>query len=185
QPALAGEKPAQARAQLGNDGAALADLAAEVEAGEADLDRFQQFQDLIDRANQAETVPLLETALTVDGPGGKAGTSFPARSGDRRPAAAVPFVLEALRRYEVLERDDWISTLEGGFLGKPQVEEVRRIVYEDLLWLADDVLGRRQEHRSEREISLEAAARQSLAYLDKAGTAHQPTPALYQLRARC
>src|SRR5439155_536974 len=51
--AAARQKLAEARAQLGNDRSALGNLAAEVEASEAELDRFQQFLDLIDRAHQA------------------------------------------------------------------------------------------------------------------------------------
>jgi serine/threonine protein kinase len=181
--AAARQKLAQARAQLGNDGPALGDLAAEVAAGEAELDRFQQFLDLIDRAHQAETAPLLEATLTADGSRGRAGTPAPAMTGGRRPAAAVPFFLEALQRYGVLERDDWTSTLEGGLLGRQQVEQIRRLAYEELLWLADDVLGRQHEHQSERKLSPEAAARQALVYLGKAESAHRPTQSLYALRA--
>jgi hypothetical protein len=65
--AAARAKLAQARAQLGNDGPVLGGLAAEVEAGEVDLDRFQQFLDLIDRAHQAETPLFLEPSLEADG----------------------------------------------------------------------------------------------------------------------
>src|SRR5262249_2684586 len=128
----AGEQVARARAHLGGDGAVLGDLAAEVAAAETELQRYQQFLDLIDQAHVAEVAPLLQATLAADGPGGKAGTAVPPRWGDRLPAAAVPFVLEALQRYGVLERDDWISTLEGGFLGKPQVEALRRTAYEEL-----------------------------------------------------
>ena len=48
--------------------------------------------------------------------------------------------------FDVLERDDWRTRLERGLLKKDQVEEVRRLGYEQLLWLADDVLRRRQDH---------------------------------------
>src|SRR5262249_3920578 len=57
--------------------------------------------------------------------------------------------------------------------------------YEELLWLADDVIRRRQDHRSGRTLSPEEAARQALGYLGKAEIAHPPTRALYALRARC
>src|SRR5262249_10485140 len=163
--AAAREKLAQARAQLGNDGAALGDLAAEVAASAAELDRFQQFLELIDRAHQAETAPLLEPTLTADGSPGGAGTLTPATTAGRRRAVAVPLLLEALQRYGVLERDDWNSTLEGGFLGRQQVEHIRRLAYEELLWLADDIVSRQQEHRSGRPLSPEGAARQALVYL--------------------
>jgi tetratricopeptide (TPR) repeat protein len=108
----------------------------------------------------------------------------PARAWDRRPAA-VPFLLGALARYEVLERDDWNTLLAGGILGKDQVEHVRRSAYEGLLWLADDVVRRRQEHRSGRLLSPQAAARAAFAYLGKAANARVPTLAFYVLRARC
>jgi serine/threonine protein kinase len=80
------QKVAEVRAQLGNDRTALADLAAEVEAGAAELDRFQQFLDLIDRAHEAETAPSLKAALAADGSHPGAGTAPRASSGERRPA---------------------------------------------------------------------------------------------------
>src|SRR5262249_40756678 len=176
---------AEARAQLGNDRPALGSLAAEVAAGEAELDRFQQFLELIDRAHQAETAPLLEATSGADGSLGSVGTQAPARTGERRPAAAVPFLLEALQRYGVLERDDWTSTLEGGFLGKHQVEQIRLLPYEELFWSAEAAFRRQQDHRSEQKPPPKAAARQALVYMGKAESAHQPTPALFALRARC
>jgi tetratricopeptide (TPR) repeat protein/tRNA A-37 threonylcarbamoyl transferase component Bud32 len=176
---------AQARAQLENDRAALADLAAEVEAAEADLDRFQQFLELIDRAHQAETAPLLGPALAAQDSPSPAGTFGRPRTVSRRPAAAVPLLLEAFRHYGVLDRVDWNSALEGGFLERPQVERVRRLAYEELLWLADDAVSRRQDHRSGEKVLPEAAARQALVYLGKAEDAHRPTQALHALRARC
>src|SRR5205823_708960 len=114
----------------------LTNLAAEVAAGEAELDRFQQFLDLIDQAHQAETAPFLEARLAADDSPARAGTPAPVSTGARRPAAAVPRLLEALQHYGVLERDDWTSALEGGFLERPQVEQIRRLAYEELLWLA-------------------------------------------------
>jgi tetratricopeptide (TPR) repeat protein/serine/threonine protein kinase len=183
--AAAREKLAQARAQLGNDGPALDDLAAEVEAGAATLDLFQRFLNLIDQAHQVETAPLVEARLMADGPHVGAAATAPLNQADRRPAAAVPFLLEALRCYGVLERDDWTGALEGGLLGKQQVEQIRRLVYEELLWLADDVHRRKQDYPSGQKLPPEAAARQALAYLGKAESAHQPTPALYGLRALC
>jgi tetratricopeptide (TPR) repeat protein len=183
--AAARQKLAEARGQLGNDRSALGDLAAEVEAGEAELNRYQQFLDLIDRAHQAETAPVLEAALPAKGSLGHSGTPPPARGLDRQPAAAVPFLLQALKRYEVLERDGWNSTLGGGLLGRDQVQHIGRVAYEELLWLADDVVGRQQEHRSGRKLSPQAAARAALGYLGKAENAHRPTLALYVQRARC
>src|SRR5262249_32536864 len=60
-----------------------------------------------------------------------------------------------------------------------------RLAYEELLWLADDVVHRQQEHRSERKLSAEAAARAALVYLEKAESAHPPTRVFYALCGRC
>jgi eukaryotic-like serine/threonine-protein kinase len=183
--AAAREKLAQATAQLGNDGSALGNLAAEVEAGTAEVDKFQRFLDRIDQAHQAETAPLLEAAVGADGSPSGTGTPALVKIGERRPAAAVPFLLEALQLYGIPGRDDWTSTLEGGLLGKQQVEQIHHLAYEELLWLADDVLGRQQEHRSGQKLSPEAAARQALVYLGKAESARRPTQAFFALRASC
>jgi tetratricopeptide (TPR) repeat protein/serine/threonine protein kinase len=182
--AAARDKLAQARAQLG-DGSALGNLAAEVEACAADLDRFQQFLDLVDRAQQELTGPLLEPALVAGSSYGRAGTPIPVETAGRRPAAAVPFVLKALERYNVLEDDRWTGTLDDGLLGRQQVQQIRTLVYEELLWLADDMVRRQREHRSERKLSPAAAARAAFTYLGKAESAHRPTRAFYALRARC
>ena len=98
--------------------------------------------ELIERAHQA-----------ADGSHGGTGTPSALR---RLPAAAVPFLLGALQRYGVLERTDWNSALEGGLLGRQQVDQIRRLAYEELLWLAADVLRRQQEHRSGRQLTPEA-----------------------------
>jgi len=90
--ASAREKLAQARTLLGNDGSTFGNLAAEVAFAAADLDRFQQFLDLIDRARRAETAPLLDLALAADAPLGKAKSSPGAKTGDRRPAVCSPLL---------------------------------------------------------------------------------------------
>jgi tetratricopeptide (TPR) repeat protein/serine/threonine protein kinase len=183
--AAARQKLAEALAQLGNDRSALGKLAAEVEAGAAELDRLQQFLDLIDRAHQAEAAPVLDAEQAAHRSPRRAATGPPARIGDRRPAAAVPFLLAALERYEVLERDNWTARLEGGLLGKEQVEHVRRRAYEELLWLAEDAALRQEEHRSGQKLSPASAAQAALVYLGKAETAHRPTRAFYSMRAYC
>jgi tetratricopeptide (TPR) repeat protein/serine/threonine protein kinase len=178
------QRLAQARAQLGTDGAVLDSLATEIAALEFDLDRFQQFLDLIDRAHQAETAASAHGLLLANGHAG--GAEQPgAKAAERRPAAAVPLVIAALGRYGVLTRDDWTASLHGGLLGTQQVEHVRRLIYEELLWLAADVLGRRQRHPFGAKLSPETAARQALVYLGKSEGAHPPTPAFYVLRAQC
>jgi tetratricopeptide (TPR) repeat protein/serine/threonine protein kinase len=169
--AAARQKLAEARAQLGNDRAALGDLAAEVEAAAAALDLFAVFRERLDRAQEVATA--------------RRNDLDPARTRDQQRDAAVSFVLEALACYEVLERDDWSTRLEGGLLSRDQVEEVRRTVYEELLWLADDVFFRQQEPDSGQKLSPRAAAEAALVYLGKAGSAHRPTHALYVLRANC
>src|SRR5262249_55587738 len=111
------EKLTLARAQLGGDGSALADLAAEVAAGEADLARFRLFRALLGRAEETGIASLFDPPLAADGRPGRGGPPAPGKVGERRPAAAVPFLLEALQRYGVLERGDWNGSLEGGLLG--------------------------------------------------------------------
>src|SRR5262249_10484174 len=91
---------AQARALLAQRGPALGDLAAEVEADEASLEHFQQFLDLTDQAHQAETAPLPDPE-----------SAAAARVGERRAAAAVPLLLEALRHYDALGGDGWSSAV--------------------------------------------------------------------------
>src|SRR5262249_27919985 len=61
----------------------------------------------------------------------------------------------------------------------------RRLAYEELLWLADDVVDRQEAHRSGRKLSPEVAAQAALVYLAKAESAHRATQAFYTLRARC
>jgi serine/threonine protein kinase/tetratricopeptide (TPR) repeat protein len=174
-------KLAEARAQLGNDRSILDDLAREMDAADAALDRFQQFRAFIDRAHQAETAPLLQLPLTAQG----AEPPSDAPSWERRPAAAVPLLIKALDHYEVLKRNDWYTGLDVGLLGPAQVEFIRRTAYEELLWLADDLVSRQRDHDTGLEVAVDAAARRALAYLDRAETAHQPTRAFFALRARC
>jgi tetratricopeptide (TPR) repeat protein/serine/threonine protein kinase len=180
--ATAHQKLVEALTQLGNERAALADLAAQVETGAAELDRYQRFLDLIDRAHEAETAPVLEAAAASDSPSGP-GTPPSVWTVERRPARAVPFLLRALDCYGVLEREDWSTTLAGGLLGQQQIEHVRRTAYAELLWLANDLGTRQQEHRSGNKLSRRAAARQALRYLKRAESTHRPTQAFHVLRA--
>jgi tetratricopeptide (TPR) repeat protein len=185
QVAAARRKLAEAQALVESDRAALGALAAEVEAAAAELDRWQQFLELIDHAHEVETAPLLGATAVADGPQGGAPIVPPATGDDRRPDLAVPFLLKALQRYDILEREDWDTTLAGGFLGKDQLEQIRRSAYEELLWLAHDLALRQEDHRSGQKLPREAAAKQALVYLGKATTAHPPTQAFYVLRAVC
>jgi tetratricopeptide (TPR) repeat protein len=177
-------KLAEARAQLGPDRPTLESWGAKIDALQHSLDQLQQFVGLIEQARTAETISSVALAEEDDWHGDVA-TEPPSRTWGRRPAAAVPLLLSALQGYQVLERDDWNITLEGGLLGEGQVAQVRRQAYEELLWLADDVLRRQLEHRSGQRLAAKAAAKQALVYLAKAETAHRPTQALYLLRARC
>src|SRR5262249_50650432 len=122
--------------------------------------------------------------LAHDGPGRKSAPGAPQRL-VRDPSKVIPFLLEALSRYQVLEQDDWPATLQGGLLEPSQVMRVRAAAYEELLWLADDVVRRRQHHRSGRPLAPPEAARAGLAYLQQAEAAHRPTAAFYRIRARC
>src|SRR5262249_49778951 len=134
---------------------------------------------------EAETAPVLEPMLALDGPPGRGAKPPPPATWEGQIAAAVPFRLKALACYAVLERDDWSAALEGGLLGRDQCEQIRRTVYDELLWWAGAVTGRQQEHRSGEKLSRKAAARAALVYLGKAESAHRPTQALYVLRATC
>jgi tetratricopeptide (TPR) repeat protein len=170
-------------AQLGSDRAALSDLAAAVEVGESELDRFQQFLDLIDRAHAADlTFPEAEVG---DGLQRHAQTLPTASMRGRHSEAQVPLLLQALKQFDVLGRDDWNTTLGGGVLGWKQVEQIRRTVYEELLRLALATLILNKQERARQGLSPQAAARQALVYLAKAENGHQPTQGFYALRARC
>jgi tetratricopeptide (TPR) repeat protein len=183
--AEARQKLAEAVAHIGNDRSALSDLAADVEAVAAALNRFLQFMDLINRAHQAEITPVSEAELVADVSRSRASRFRTVSNWARRPAVAVPLLFQALECYGVLEREDWSSVLDASLLGREQGPEIRRAVYEELLWLTTDILGRKEGHRTAEPLSPSAAAQQALAYLAKAETAHPPTLALYTLRARC
>jgi tetratricopeptide (TPR) repeat protein len=183
--AAARQKLIAAQARLGNDRSALPDLAAEVEDGAAELNRLQRFLDLIDRVHEVETPPVLEPAWSTDVSHGSARGLALIPAPGRRPADAVTFLLQALACYQILERADWYTTLQGRLLRGSQVEAIRRTAYEELLWLAQDSTNRQEEHGSGSKLSGEAAARQALSYLDRAESAHAPTHAFYVLRAAC
>src|SRR5581483_11573653 len=156
--------------------------AAEVEAGAAELDRYQRFLDWIDWAHEPESAPPVEAGPGDDGSRGRKQNP-PAGQPVTRRARAVALRLEALEVYAVLGRDDWVTALESGLLGRGQVEHIRRAVYEALLWLVMDVDQRQIDHRSGGRLSGAAAAQLALAYLGRAETAHPPTRSFYVLRA--
>jgi tetratricopeptide (TPR) repeat protein/serine/threonine protein kinase len=183
--ASARQKLAEAKARIGNEYGGLGGLAARVEAALADLDRFQQFLDQIDRANEAQTSSTDELTLAAAGSIGHGATRQENVRWAPHRTKAVPFLLSALGRYQVLEQADWSTALERGFLAREQMEQIRHRTYEALLRLADDVLARRQDRRSGQQLSGESAAQQALNYLARAETARPPTRALYALRARC
>ena len=165
-PALAHRQElAEAKGRIGSDRAALGNLVDEIEALEAELTRFDRFLSLLDQAHEAEIPQVAKLAATATEEGMPPAPE-PA-SQDRESARAVPFLLEALACYGVLDRDDWSAALERSCLEKGQTMEVERRVYEELLWLADD-LARRRDHGAGRVLSAEQAAREALDYLDKA-----------------
>jgi len=179
------QKLAEAQALLAAHHVAPGSLAGEIEALEAELARFEQFFAWIDQAHQAEIPSPDEVALAGQGTGGTAAVPSRKPGQEREPAKAVPFLRKALALYEALGQKDWSTALEQGALGRDQVEQIRRTAYEELVWLADDVLARREDHVSGERLSAPAAARQALAYLDQAEAAYQPTTAFISLRARC
>ena len=169
-----------ARVRLGSDSAILEDLAAEITATEVELNRLLKFSQLMHRAAEVEAEPILEAALAYADP----SDSKKARK-NRRWTRAAPLLLEALKCYEILERDDWPVALDTDLLGRDQIERVRRNAYIILVGLAKDVLKRRSHHGSGAELSPQAAGRQALAYLEKAAIAHEPSLVFYVVRARC
>jgi tetratricopeptide (TPR) repeat protein len=188
---LARQELARARGQMSNDNAPPGHLVEDVErleeeiqALETDLAKAQDFLALLEQAHDAELSAPVEPGLEMNGPSGHATTPANA-SAERQAARAVPILLAALARYQVLEQADWSAALEGGTLAREQVEQIRRRIYEELLWLASDVLTRQQDHRSERQLTKESAAQQALTYLAKAETARPATQALYALRGTC
>jgi len=162
QPALARQRLDVAKSLIGNDRAVLGDLAAQIDTFEAELDRFRKFLSLIDKGHEPK-VGIADFFLTLD----------------------------VLAYYGVLEREDWITSLEKSVLTKDQVEQIRRTVYEELLWLAHEavVVGVNVQSRLpshlRRSVSRESAATLALVYLRTAERAHPPTHGLYKLLARC
>jgi tetratricopeptide (TPR) repeat protein len=181
---LARRKLTEAQALRAAHHVAPGSLAEEIGALEDELVRFEQFFAFIDQARQAEIPSRDEVALAGQGAGGTVAVLSRKLGQEREPARAVPFLLKALALYEALGQKDWSTALGRGALGRDQVEQIRRTAYEELLWLADDLLARREDHQSGEQLSAPAAARQALAYLDQAAAAHQPTTAFISLRAR-
>jgi tetratricopeptide (TPR) repeat protein/serine/threonine protein kinase len=180
--ALARQELAEAKGRIRGDRAALHSLTEQIEALEAELEKFESFLSLLDQAHQAELPGSLELAVLDQS---TKSTSQPLRWRERDPANAVPFLLQALSLYQIIERDDWLAVLEGGLLEPGQRMQIRSSAYEELLWLADDVSRRWEDHRSGQKLSLLDAARESLAYLRKAEETFRPTSAFYRLRAQC
>src|SRR5262249_50574390 len=144
---LARQKLAEAQALLGAHHVAPGSLAGEIETLEAELVRFEQFFALIDQGRQAEIPSADEFALAGQSTSGTA-TVLSRKSGqEREPAKAVPFLRKALVLYEALGQNDWSTALRQGALGRDQVEQIRRTAYEELLWLAGDILARRGRFR--------------------------------------
>jgi Flp pilus assembly protein TadD len=177
---------ARARSWVGAPAWLLGGRAAEVDALDAELARFERFLDLDDRA-QETWVPQ---GVALAGPAGTAAGPMQASSRGPDPGEAIPSLLEAVSIYGALEQDDWSDQLEAGLLEPGQVAQVRRVLYQEFLWLADDLERRRVDHRSGHNMSPREAARQALVYLRQAEVAARPlfsspTPAFYQVRARC
>src|SRR5262249_41292035 len=159
--ALARQVLTEAMQHHGNDRAALGSLAEEIGGLEAELGKLENFLGLVGQAR----LPPLST-----GSRGPTTTDFVDRSAPnqlppfRYIGASTP-TLQALACYGVMERPDWLVALEGGLLTPVQQRQVRRVVYEELLLLAADLVNK--GHRSRQELSPKDAARKALAYLEK------------------
>jgi tetratricopeptide (TPR) repeat protein len=184
QPARARQKLAEAQARLGPDRGRLGGLAEEVDALAAELRRFEDYFRLIEQAHEAEIPAPVDLAGEVAAPRRPAAPPPPPRY-ERDQAKAVAFLREALSRYGVLEHEDWLAMLERGWLGTSQVQQLRRSVHEELLWLADDALRRGKDHRTGRRLPRAPAARLAFAYLAKAEPLGTRVAAFYRMRARC
>ena len=184
QAALARQELAEAKGRIGSDRAALRELAEEIDTLDTELDRFQHFFDLVEQAHDAEISLALEPALSAETERGTKSSPAAARNIVQDPAKAVPFLLQALSCYQVLEREDWLAALEGGLVQEAPVQQVRHSLYEELLWLVDDV-------RSRRRIIAPTAScpprkRPGRGWdLHKAEQARRPTLALLGPRALC
>jgi tetratricopeptide (TPR) repeat protein len=182
--AKARQELAEARSWIGTYGPLLRKRAAEVENFEADLDNFERFLHLVDEAHDMEFPPPLVVAVQGD-LAGQTGSLPQQTKFDRDPGSVVPFLLRALSCYEVLERDDWSTRLEDGILQPEQVARVRRTVYEELMWLANDLVERGADHRSGQKLSPQQRAPRALTYLRQAEAAPPLTAAFYRIRAAC
>src|SRR5262249_43731806 len=108
--ALARQELAEAKGHIGNDRAALQDLAAEIKALDAEMARFQRFVGLVEQAHDAE-FRLTQQLARSETDGGTRSTPAPGSDSAWDPANAVPFRLQALSCYRVMERDDWVAAL--------------------------------------------------------------------------
>ena len=143
----------------------LAQQTAEVEALDAELGKFERFLGLVEQAHEAEFPQVVVSGAQSDAAGGPAVASQQTNSAERDPAKAIPYLLEALSCYGVLEQDDWCDRLERGLLEPNQVEQVRRTAYQELVWLAEDLGREGVDPRSGQKMSRQEAARKALAYL--------------------
>jgi tetratricopeptide (TPR) repeat protein/serine/threonine protein kinase len=194
--AKARQELSEAMGRIGQDRALLGTLVDDVEAVEEDVravevevDKLQRFLDLINQAHEAQFPQAGALVVQTDTAGGRPAVPQPApHEADR--AKVVTFLLRALSCYGVLEQDDWSARLAGSLLEPDQIARVRRTVYEELLWLARNVVYRRVGHRSGRMMSPGQAAQEGLAYLRRAEPAARalfvrPTSSFYEIRAHC
>jgi serine/threonine protein kinase/tetratricopeptide (TPR) repeat protein len=177
QPTQARDKLQIARGLIANDRTVLPALAAELDGFVQELDTVKRFLGFCDQADAAETTSL----------------GFSPQRGTH--------LVKALACYGVLDGTDWTGTLDKGPLGKQLVKQIRRTVYEELLWLANHTFTWWNDPRAPRsssviEVEPEArahylrensqwAAQQALTYLSAAEKAQTPTHYFYQLRAQC
>jgi tetratricopeptide (TPR) repeat protein len=176
---------AEARGHIGSERSALQHLADEVDTLEAELAQFESFLGLIDQAHEVEIPETVEIRGLLEPATGANAARKSAQPSERNPTNVVPLLLKALGQYQILDRGDWPAALEAGSLGPGHVQQVRRSAYEELLWLADDIIRRREDHRSQRKLSPVEAAQQGLTYLNQAEQGFGPTPTFYRLRAVC
>src|SRR5262249_7215711 len=137
--ALARQELAEAKGRIGADRAELQGLAEEIEALDAKLARFERFLDLVEQAHEAETSSPLESAVSIESHRETKSSARATSVIDWDAARAVPFLLQSLSCFQVMEREDWLAGLAGELAHAGQVDKVRHSLYEELLWLAEDV----------------------------------------------
>jgi serine/threonine protein kinase/Tfp pilus assembly protein PilF len=155
--AAAGRKISEARGQLSGEGEALPDLSADIDGVQAEIETR-----LNDTARFERFIKLANDAQD--------------RMGFERRFGGESVARDVLAIYGVLDRDDWLDGLQSSTLTAAQKRQVRDAAYFTLVTLAESCVS------ANEGINLPS---RSLDLLRRAETCHDPTRALYFVRAMC